>query len=157
MLSPTMTSAGAVAKPGTARNRGERKRDRRNIRAVTTLVRPVRPPAAMPAALSAKVVVVEVPSTAPTEVPTASESSAPRMRGRRPFSSSMCPWEAMPIMPPRVSNTSTKRKESTTVRKLRVNNPVKSICIKVGARLGTARPAEKSGRTLAMPSSALGT
>ena len=25
MLSPTMTSAGAVAKPGTARNRGERK------------------------------------------------------------------------------------------------------------------------------------
>ena len=69
----------------------------------------------------------------------------------------MCPWEAMPIMPPRVSNTSTKRKESTTVRKLRVNSPVKSICIKVGARLGTARPAEKSGRTLAMPSSALGT
>ncbi|MNF88015.1 hypothetical protein D3C84_704960 [compost metagenome] len=46
----TNSSAGAVAKAGTAPARGAKNRLRRNSRATTQAVRPVRPPAAMPAA-----------------------------------------------------------------------------------------------------------
>ena len=156
MLSPTMDQRRSGGKAGHRQKQGERKRDRRNIRAVTTLVRPVRPPAAMPAALSAKVVVVEVPSTAPTEVPTASESSAPRMRGRRPFSSSMCPGSHADNAAQGVEYIY-KEEGEHHCQKIEGEQPGEVHLHKGGSRLGTARPAEKSGRTLAMPSSALGT
>ena len=44
-----MTSAGAVAKPGTARKSGEKKSATRKKIAVVTAVSPVRPPSTMPA------------------------------------------------------------------------------------------------------------
>lgn len=148
MRKPTTTRAGAVAKEGMARKMGERKRDRPKRAAEKRPVRPVRPPSAIPAALSAKVVTVEVPSTAPAAVPTASERRAHFSRGSLPFSSSRSDWAAMPMMPPRVSKRSTKRKAKTTRAKSGVSSWEKSICPRVGIRLGTPKPPEKSGMRL---------
>lgn len=141
MRKPTTTRAGAVAKEGMARKMGERKRDRPKRAAEKRPVRPVRPPSAIPAALSAKVVTVEVPSTAP-------ERRAHFSRGSLPFSSSRSDWAAMPMMPPRVSKRSTKRKAKTTRAKSGVSSWEKSICPRVGIRLGTPKPPEKSGMRL---------
>ena len=58
MRKPTITSAGAVAKEGIARNRGEKNRDSRNRPPAAIAVRPVRPPSAIPEADSTKVVIV---------------------------------------------------------------------------------------------------
>ena len=52
IMHPTITSTGAVAADGTALTKGARKALSAKQTAVTTEVRPVRPPAAMPAALS---------------------------------------------------------------------------------------------------------
>ena len=49
---PTNTNAGVVAKPGIAKNIGERNNAIANNTAVVTAVRPVRPPCATPALLS---------------------------------------------------------------------------------------------------------
>ena len=122
--------------------------DRANRIAATTAVKPVLPPSATPDALSTKVVVVEVPRTAPTAVPTESESSAPRIRGRRPCSSSMLALDATPMRVPRVSNISTNRNANMTTRKSREATRLKSIFMKVGARLGMEIPLEKSGSRL---------
>ena len=51
-MMPTTTRAGAVACDGTIPMIGARMMLNRNISAVTTEVRPVRPPAPIPAALS---------------------------------------------------------------------------------------------------------
>ncbi len=52
IMAPTSTSAGAVAAVGMACTRGAKAMAARNSRPTTTLVRPVRPPAATPEALS---------------------------------------------------------------------------------------------------------
>ncbi len=52
IITPTSTSAGAVAAAGMQPAMGASTVHSRNITAVVTLVRPVRPPAPMPAALS---------------------------------------------------------------------------------------------------------
>ena len=112
-----MTSAGAVAKEGIVRNRGEKKSETRKRKPAAIAVSPVRPPSAIPDADSTKVVIVEVPIRAPTIVPTASERRAPRMPGRRPFSSRSSALAAQPIRVPSVSNISTNRKASMTTTK----------------------------------------
>ena len=61
MRKPTITSAGAVAKEGIVRNRGEKNRASRKSAPDAIAVRPVRPPSAIPDADSTKVVMVEVP------------------------------------------------------------------------------------------------
>ena len=134
-----------------ARKIGDKNRDSPKRIAATTAVSPVRPPSATPDALSTNVVVVEVPSIAPTEVPMASDNRAPRILGSFPSLSSISALEATPMRVPRVSNRSTNRNANMTTKKSRDKIPEKSICIKVGARLGTLIPLEKSGSRLYMP------
>ena len=74
---PTMISAGAVAKAGMARNKGDKKRETRKKKATNMAVNPVLPPSLTPVALSTKVVTVLVPRTAPAVVATASAIRAP--------------------------------------------------------------------------------
>ena len=64
MNSPTSTSAGEVAMPGTSDSSGDRNRNGRNSSAITSAVRPVRPPWATPAPDSIKVWAALVPSGA---------------------------------------------------------------------------------------------
>ena len=52
IITPTIINAGAVASAGTMPTNGANKVDNRNRPAVTTAVKPVRPPAPIPAALS---------------------------------------------------------------------------------------------------------
>ena len=80
-----MIKAGAVAKDGIVKNKGEKITDNRNKKPVTTAVKPVLPPSETPDALSTKVVVVDVPSTAPAVVATASAINAPLILGNLPF------------------------------------------------------------------------
>lgn len=53
---PTMISAGAVAKAGMARNKGDKKRETMKKKATNMAVNPVLPPSLTPVALSTKVV-----------------------------------------------------------------------------------------------------
>ena len=76
IIIPTATSAGAVAAEGTALTKVAKNADNAKQIAVTTEVKPVRPPAAIPAALSTKVVVLDVPNKAPIEVAVASANKA---------------------------------------------------------------------------------
>ena len=66
---PTKTRAGAVAQLGIILARGLRNKHITKQSAVTTLARPVLPPAPTPEADSTKVVQVEVPSNEPATVP----------------------------------------------------------------------------------------
>ena len=76
MYTPTMTSAGAVAAPGTMETTGLKNIASRNRTETVMAVRPVRPPCSTPEALSMNDVTVVTPSTAPAEVATASAISA---------------------------------------------------------------------------------
>ena len=96
MRRPTITRAGAVAAAGMMLARGERKRQIAKQREVTTLVRPVLPPAATPDAHSTNVVTVEVPHTEPATVATESQVIALSMSTGSPFSSSISASEAAP-------------------------------------------------------------
>ena len=154
---PTTIKAGAVAKAGIARKIGARNKLRANSTALTMAVSPVRPPTPTPAELSTKVVTVEVPSTAPAVVATESAKRAPLIFGRRPSLSSISALEATPIRVPKVSNKSTNMKVITIVTKFRVAMALKSICMKVGARLGIAMPLAKLGITENMPWAGSGT
>ena len=154
MRKPTMMRAGAVAKAGIARKKGERNRERAKRTATVTAVRPVRPPSETPAALSTKVVVVETPRPAPMVVATASAMRAPLMRGSFPSSSSMFALEETPTRVPRVSKISTKRNAKRTTKKSGLITFEKSSCMKMGDRLTgvkEAMPAERSGRVLNAP------
>src|SRR5260370_42476275 len=73
---PTRIKAGAVANAGMDAANGEQSMAARNSPATTTLLRPVRAPAATPAALSMQLVTGEVPVRAPKIVPTPSASNA---------------------------------------------------------------------------------
>ena len=81
---PTITNAGAVAKDGIARKRGERIKETANKSADTNAVKPVLPPSDTPDALSTNVVTVEVPNAAPAVVPNASAKSALLIFGSLP-------------------------------------------------------------------------
>ena len=129
-------SAGAVANDGMVRNSGEKKSESKNKIAETTDVSPLLPPSETPEDDSTKVVMVDVPRQAPTVVPTASAKSAPFILGSFPSLSSIFAFVAQPIIVPKVSKISTKRKANIITIKLRnppESNDEKSICIKVGA------------------------
>src|SRR5690606_21944681 len=117
IMIPTIINAGAVACPGTIATNGENKLVNKNIPATTTLVKPVRPPAAIPAALSTNVVVLDVPKTAPTDVAIASANKALSIFVLMPVllskaNSSSCEkipvFRPVPINVPIVSKTSDK-------------------------------------------------
>ena len=76
IMHPTIISAGAVAAKGIALTKVARNALSTKQIAVTTEVRPVRPPAPIPEALSTKVVVLDVPKIAPMEVAVASANRA---------------------------------------------------------------------------------
>ena len=133
MRKPTITSAGAVAKEGIVKNRGEKNRASRKSAPDAIAVRPVRPPSAIPDADSTKVVMVEVPRQAPHIVPTASERSAPLMPGSLPSSSRRLALDAQPIRVPSVSNMSTNRNANITTTKSTLRTLEKSSLKNVGA------------------------
>jgi hypothetical protein len=80
-------------------------------------------------------VVVEVPISAPNMAAKLSAISASFMRASLPFFISPVRW-VTPISVPALSNTSTKRIENTTIRKVGSNRREKSSCRKVGASEG---------------------
>ncbi len=115
IIMPTAISAGAVAQLGTALTSGAAKALSRKRIDVNTLVRPVRPPAAMPALDSTKVVTFDVPITEPIDVAHASANSARSILVEKPlpfesaFSSEISKMpllEPVPISVPTVSNIS---------------------------------------------------
>ena len=120
---PTKISAGAVAALGINANNGVKNRASRNIIAVTTEERPVRPPAATPDEDSTKDVTVEVPRQAPATVPTASASRAPFTFGIFPFSSTRPACSVTPIRVPIVSNKSVNKNVKNTMK----NFPVRTL------------------------------
>ena len=136
MKIPTSTSAGAVAHAGTIETIGEKNSARRKSTPVTNAVSPVRPPCSTPLALSTYEVTVDVPSTAPAVVPMASARRASLARGRRPSGSSMPARLVTPTRVPTVSKKSTKKKEKTTIQKLGLARPEKSIFPKIGMTEG---------------------
>lgn len=93
---PTYTRDAAVAQLGTRDAMGARNMAIKNIAAVNTEERPVRPPSAMPAEDSTKVVTVDVPQTAPKQVAAASASMALSILGTLPSLSSRLPTEHAP-------------------------------------------------------------
>jgi len=76
IITPTIIRTGAVAAAGTIPTTGASNMQAINSNAVTTLVKPVRPPAPIPAALSTYVVVFDVPKIAPMDVAIASANNA---------------------------------------------------------------------------------
>ncbi len=76
IITPTIIKTGDVAADGTIPAIGAINIQAMNNNAVTTLVKPVRPPAPIPAALSTYVVVFDVPKIAPTDVAIASANKA---------------------------------------------------------------------------------
>ena len=135
---PTKIRAGAVAAAGMMLTTGTKIIAARNMTAVTRLVSPVLPPAAIPALDSTTVVTVEVPTIAPAAVDIASDISACFMLMTSPFSSIMPDCLAAPRRVPMESNILTREKLITsmvTVNKVSMkfppaNNPAKSIFIK---------------------------
>jgi creatinine amidohydrolase/Fe(II)-dependent formamide hydrolase-like protein len=120
IIIPTTMRAGAVAAAGTSPATGARNTQANRSTAVTTLVRPVRPPTLIPAALSTYVVVLDVPNKAPTEVAIASANRAlsildlkPLLVSMRRISSSvnMPLCRPVPIKVPMVSKVSARLKE----------------------------------------------
>ena len=101
IITPTTTSAGAVAAMGTALTKVARKALMAKQMATTTLVRPVRPPAPIPEALSTKVVVLEVPKIAPMEVAVASANRALSILDLKPELVSMASSSSALKMPAR--------------------------------------------------------
>ena len=93
---PTKISAGAVAHDGMMLATGLRNRHTAKQSAVTKLVRPVLPPAAIPEADSTNVVHVHVPRIAPDSVPIESHIIHSSSFIGSPFSSSILAWEAAP-------------------------------------------------------------
>src|SRR4051812_10311781 len=69
IVAPTMTRIGAVASGGMTPASGERKRQSRKSRPVTTEARPVRPPSSTPAELSMNVVFDEAEAAPPGAPP----------------------------------------------------------------------------------------
>ena len=140
--------------------KGEKNRESRNSTATVMAVSPVRPPSETPAALSTKVVTVLVPRRAPVQVAQASAIRAPLMWGSWPFSSSISLLAATPMRVPRVSKVSTNRKAKMTAKKFRLSTWEKSSFRNRGAGLmgaKEARPPDRLGNTLKVPSSGLGT
>lgn len=84
---PTIINAGAVAKVGTAANKGVNNTESRNRAATTIDVKPLRPPADMPEADSIYVALGEVPRIAPKVMPRALANKDLLARGSSPFSS----------------------------------------------------------------------
>ena len=122
---PTIIKAGAVAWAGTKLITGDKKAAKTKQMAVTTEVKPVRPPAPIPADDSTKVVVLEVPKIAPKIVPTESPNKArsilelkPELDSRaRSSSSEKIPERRpVPIKVPTVSKTSDKEKAKIVIK-----------------------------------------
>ena len=151
-----MTRAGAVAKDGIVRNRGEKNRASRNRKPEEIAVRPVRPPSAIPEADSTNVVIVEVPRHAPHIVPIASERRAPLIPGSFPSSSRSSALDAQPIRVPSVSNMSTNRNANITTMKSTLRTLLKSSLNSVGA-MEAGMETMPAGITLLKPASGLGT
>ena len=106
---PTITSAGAVAKPGIARKIGAASSDSKKQNAQHTADKPVLAPALMPTADSANVVVVLVPRTAPAKVAIESASRILFNRGIVPSLSINGVPATAPFTVPTVSKKSVKR------------------------------------------------
>ena len=94
-------------------------------RAVTQLVRPVRPPAPMPEALSTNVVVLDVPKMAPTDVAMESANRALSILDLKPELEAMVASSSSEKMPlrrpvpmkvPMVSNVSDRLKAKIVIR-----------------------------------------
>ena len=117
-----MMSAGAVAKPGSARKIGAQSREIRKRIAAVRDDKPVLAPALIPTADSAKVVVVLVPIIPPIKVAMESASNAPRKPGIVPSFFINGVLTTAPLMVPTVSKKSAKRKEKMTTRKLTENS-----------------------------------
>lgn len=137
MSTPTMMSAEAVAAEGMEAKSGERNSERMNNTAVTTAVRPVRPPAMMLAEDSTKEVMVEEPRIEPTVVPTASLSSAWLQFGMVPSSLMMPDDSAQPMSVPTVLNMSSNRKVITMT--------TKSMVAEVEAKISSNAKLKKYG------------
>ena len=80
--------------------------------------------------------VEEVPSAAPDTIAVESANKARFKRGSLPFFSKPARCDT-PTSVPVLSNKSTKKKTKITLTMLTVNRSLKSICINVGAMLGT--------------------
>src|SRR5699024_44161 len=110
---PTIINAGAVTSDVITLNNGEKNNASKKKPAVTTAVKPDRPPAPTPADDSIKDVVVDVPTTAPTTVALESANSA--FPARRSLLSFIKPaWVATATNVPAVSKKSTKRNVKST-------------------------------------------
>ena len=132
---------------GTIPNKGAKNKERKNRIPVTSVVIPVRPPAATPDALSTKEVTVLVPNTAPTVVAMASDRNACLLFLILPSASIRLVLVQTAINVPAVSNKSMKMNVNTTINMSSENNLWKSRAPKIGiiegGRLKNLNPSPK--------------
>ena len=114
---PTIIRAGAVAKPGIAKNIGAQIRDNRNNKAQVSAAKPVRAPIRIPIVDSTNVVVVLVPRTPPIKVAIESASNMRFNFGISPLEFISGVLTIAPFTDPTVSKKSVKRNAKHTIRK----------------------------------------
>src|SRR6266540_3907865 len=120
-----MIRTGAVASFGIVPASDARNSAAKNSNAVTTEVKPVRPPSETPAALSMYVVLEEAFSAPPAAAPSESTSRTRWMPGRLPLLSRSPASPAMPTTVPIVSKKSESMTETTSAIAVPIATPLR--------------------------------
>ena len=133
---PTTIKADPYACGGMAPTNGEKKSVPTKQSAVTTAVRPVRPPASTPVADSMNAPEVVVPTMEAKMIESASAAMGRSICGRFPFSSRNPARAETPINVPIVSTKAMMKIVRTTGKKPQVRTPEKSSLRKIGESEG---------------------